>query len=528
MEIHDASEILSQQHYGVPHGSVCTLEQANRLAAYCVDSPRLWMHRIVAAVLLGPFWFLTLLSCLVLYDPSSAFVLGPVLTFTYDKVARIWGSPSLRLLLCGRTPKTLKWPSPSEMQQAIGMPDHLSLGLTRFALRDALRELLHNYCRDDTHPWQLQWLKQEQPQRPLTSYDLIARIQLELEKRGLQHYSLAQIMYVGGHPGVSKATAFVSHRQDEEILETGAAMREYAKSCWKEPVFWIDVTSLKQMVPGDFNFARIKRCIQDIGDTVMVTQRHGNVPKAVERIFCIFEVYATTCSNATGRPARFHIAASSARPRLCVTKDFEIKVSVETAESRDDQAKEMILNELRRDPGLAAANKACATAIAQGDAMYIRSCWRSVIWALLVMQFIFASVLGPWWYQEGGTHSALVDCLSLCVLLACSLEDMATLVASRRVHKSLCVAHGILFALLIFGSLHLSSIGTYGTLSWCGDAEGQENCSDWALDQRRFIAFIAVLVWSQAGFQQMAVQRIEVVALASIALAFVFSLWTSP
>jgi len=407
----------------------CTEAEAEKLASSCADTAYLWTHRLVAAVLLAAVLFAALF--VVAHDVpvvvpgvfgvstwsekfTLLFALG-FLVYLYDILASLLFNSPLWCLVLGQKKRQLQWPTPADMEQALGMPEpletdniqvplgylggnHLALGLTRFAFRDALVELLPGYCRHNA--WsRWQWLKQEQPQREWMSYDVIVAIQLELAKRGLGQYSLAQVMSVAKHPGASKANCFLSHRQDEEIWETCAAMKHYARTCWREPVFWIDVVSLKQswdaevyqnkmgnafvgdiQFPGDFTFPRIKRCIQNIGNTVMVTQHHGSIPSAMDRIFCIFEVYATTCKNeSSSRLAKFHIASSFMYPKLCVVKDHQIRVDVEAAKSTNPDARMTILNNLRDDPGFKEANTICAATIAKSDVENTHQWWFSVL-----------------------------------------------------------------------------------------------------------------------------------------------------
>ena len=119
-------------------------------------------------------------------------------------VFRLIWSPSLWQLIFGYRARRIKWPTVHDMEYLFGArepldistldgrlcvgcrgPNPLSLGMSRYAYRDALQELLHCYNRNRTHRWHLGWLKTHVSNSPWSSYDVIAMIQTKLARKGL-------------------------------------------------------------------------------------------------------------------------------------------------------------------------------------------------------------------------------------------------------------------------------------------------------------------------------------------------------
>jgi len=263
------------------------------------------------------------------------------------------------------------------------------------------------YNRNATQPWQIQWLKEESIQQPFCGYDLIAAVVLKLQALGLGQYSLCQVLYASKHPGVTLATAFCSHEQSERMQWTGAAMRNFARRCWCQPVFWLDYSTLKQHwrdpkwregsdgkeFPGDFTYLRMQNCIKAINNTVMVAADLGKPPSAMDRIFCIFEVLATLSVRDDGRNPGFHVATyRQGLLKWCCCPSHATNINIEEAKSRDASAKETILNMAARI-GVHNVNMQCARAIKVGLRVSIATTViKMVVQVLLVAGALFVVI----------------------------------------------------------------------------------------------------------------------------------------
>jgi len=117
------------------------------------------------------------------------------------------------------------------------------------------------------------------------------------------------------------------------------------KQSWSAKVYQARQSSVNlsyvDEFPGDFTFARIQRCIQDINHTVMVARRFTEPPAALDRIFCVFEVLCTVGESDSRGQGALYISAIERIRNLFPNQD--VQINLESAKCRDMSAKQQIL-----------------------------------------------------------------------------------------------------------------------------------------------------------------------------------------
>jgi len=283
-------------------------------------------------------------------------------------------SPNLLYVLRGTAPRSLVWPSAPTVRERLASRlgpgyDHLELGMTRDAMRDAVVWILPGYRRSRA------WIENG---HDIVGYDLQHAIQDALKMHGLEDFSIAEVMLALGHPGVGHATVFLSHTQAETVTATLTACRNFVeqdsfnvanKLCprrcspqqtW-EQCFWLDYFSLRQL-RQDFTFDRVKDTINNVGMTAVVVETAFSTPLAAQRSFCCFEIYATL-----SHPRKKLQAAMVEEPPLslwCRCRSLRPpEFRLQDAKCRDPAHQQHIYEQLCEDPGIDMANSDCASAL---------------------------------------------------------------------------------------------------------------------------------------------------------------------
>ena len=205
----------------------------------------------------------------------------------------------------------MQWPTATEVQESLDQinfkhctqygrdcdKDHHFLGLTRYAIMDAIQAVMTDYVRDGKKSW----IAAESGSL-LVGYDVTAAIEQIFNHQGLSDFSVAEVFYALGHPGVQplknrrRCRAFISHRQQEQITETLRAIQRYVSReyVWIEPFFWLDYVNLRQC-KHDFDPKTVESVITEAGSTLLLTEAlySGEPPQALGRTFCAFEMLCT-------------------------------------------------------------------------------------------------------------------------------------------------------------------------------------------------------------------------------------------
>lgn len=276
--------------------------------------------------------------------------------------------PSVYWLRRSRREKAFRWPAAEEVRcqltaRGYREQDRLSLGMSRFAMRDALLMFLTDYARSQD-AWFTRAYETES-RGVLLGYDLIEAIKCQWRELGLQAFSVAEVLYAIGHPGVSKATVFISHVQAESLTSTFTGVKRIAESSWTEPIFWLDYFCLGQCV-SDFRLERVKTIIRQIGSTALLTERVGQPPRAISRSYCLFEWYATLLSPARKfwiqpiAPSFFDVLR-----RLRDWHTYDIDISV--AQCRHTNTKRDIDEMIEQEIGTACLQELLEAELAKAD-----------------------------------------------------------------------------------------------------------------------------------------------------------------
>jgi hypothetical protein len=321
-----------------------------------------------------------------------------------------------------------------KQKELLKNPRHLKLGMTRFAMRDAVLKLLPGYARTE------EWIgKLPGASEGYLGYDLTAAIKCKWKEVGLQDFSVAEVLYAMGHHGVTWANTFISHVQSEKLTDTLTGIRGYAEQQWDEPVFWLDYFSLGQC-RSDFTLNLVEKVIRDISLTVLLSERVGHRPKATERSFCLFEWYATL----KGSPCRFVIKPISTRCGCCVViarlihaglyharvasdGDF-YQINCEVAACRDEKSKAEIDEKVRSEMGFEKLNEILTSGLKEADNKIITDTCKAAlskaatIHGLVIVAinsaYVFDMALGDWSTDPplGGVGFLIVRFLFLLVL----------------------------------------------------------------------------------------------------------------
>jgi len=196
-----------------------------------------------------------------------------------------------RLVACitfpflGGCSRKLEWPTLEQILQinqtwsADGDDDHLLLGMDASAIEDYLEAICwpQGYTRSEKDKKRNGILVPGEE----TGYDLAAYIRESNKAYNYELFSVAEILFSAGHPGVGPALGFLSHVQQERVTETLQAMREAAlhlESCWRFLLVWwgwvrfcplfLDYVSLRQN-QDDFKEHKIREAIKKIGHTMI-------------------------------------------------------------------------------------------------------------------------------------------------------------------------------------------------------------------------------------------------------------------
>lgn len=186
--------------------------------------------------------------------------------------------------------------------------------------------------------------------KQVMGYDLVTFIRGWLEERGYEEFSVAEVMMAAGHPGVKPADFFLSHCQVELVQTTldAMSMAGRRRRC-STPAFFLDYFILRQCKAGDFDPARVRRAIGEIGHTVVVLDPHVHPwprshtltyqPEALHRLWCVFELYSSLATQAT-------ISGVYTLPGMqCLNPETINAISVEDCKATKDQDKKRFTEE---------------------------------------------------------------------------------------------------------------------------------------------------------------------------------------
>jgi len=240
--------------------------------------------------------------------------------------------------------------------------DHLQMGMTRYAMRDVAEALLHGYERKQSDfekkfgPDFAGYLGELATKGIFpVGYDLIRAIKDKLRAKKLEQptYSIAEVMFALGHPGVvllsafrrsenplsSNLFVFVSHVQAEAVQDTFTALKNYAHRTWnvREPYFWIDYFMLRQLT-SDFILKKISVTIEALGRTLLISESVEECPNAMKRTFCVYEMYCTLKAKKTlcVMPIAVPGFCQKIAPHCCRT-DFEVDMKHAQCSNEEDR-----------------------------------------------------------------------------------------------------------------------------------------------------------------------------------------------
>jgi tetratricopeptide (TPR) repeat protein len=172
--------------------------------------------------------------------------------------------------------------------------------------------------------------------------------------------SFCDLLHQSGHPGIGKATVFISHAWKYKFVDLADALqRKFADTL--DTVVWFDVFSVNQHTTSQKDFGwwseTFQEAIRQFGHTVMVLSPWQD-PVPLTRAWCLWELYCTVNTK-----CRFDVAFSER-----VEQDFlrevnesslntmKSKIDVERSECWLKEDKEKIFAAIKRNTSFSNLN----------------------------------------------------------------------------------------------------------------------------------------------------------------------------
>ena len=244
-----------------------------------------------------------------------------------------------------------------DTQEPQGVPERLTLGLIIEAMEALLAALPADAVEECNAA---NSAKGFDPNTDLNGYVNQFHIAKQCEVDGL---STCERLRQQGHPGVGKATIFVSWPLATPLATLLDGMRQYLEQHPELPrdtKWWVCDFVIRQGAAAKADVALLGECVSAVGHTVLLMEPWHD-PMPLKRAYCIKEVYHTQASG-----AQFAVVMSreqQAAFSTALTTDFDSiatqlsRVDVRTAECRKRKETDAILGELDREVGLVECNK---------------------------------------------------------------------------------------------------------------------------------------------------------------------------
>jgi len=196
----------------------------------------------------------------------------------------------------------------------------------------------------------------------ITGYEACDMIREFLHENGWGHLSALEVLLAQGCPGVARALGFLSHSQAEMALKTTGNVT-FANNMHGIDLWFVDFTSIRQCVKGDFQPAAVRGVIAKLGCTALLLEPI-EAPITLTRLWCVFEIAMTVETGAALHclPGD-HSDAAKNKPHCQLQCMRSIEVRLQHCDAREEQDKIDILRGIESSKGLDATNAIVTQAI---------------------------------------------------------------------------------------------------------------------------------------------------------------------